>query len=328
MNQVSKKHHYLPQFYVAGFTDRDENVFVLEHETGVINKQSKNGTFHKRKFYSVDFSKHRERDPESTGRLRKSLGIENIDTSNVKDHPDMIEDLLGDSETVSAPIIKKLIAKQELTKTERIELSTFIAFMYTRNPSFHTFVTEFEKTMTKKNMDNIFSSKENIQNLYKKMVEEDGYDKEIDVDQLLDVVKEKRYEVDIPKELNIQTMLMVTTMIDQILYRKTWFVIEAPSATSFISNDNPVFLDHPILYEKSAYGVGFGTPGVKVVFPISKECLLVMRDTEIGAVTIYEKTDRKIVREFNKMIFARSGDYVFGRDEALIVYLKKIFSEV
>jgi len=237
----------------------------------------------------------------------------------------MIENLLGDSETVSAPIIKKLNAGQEITSTERIELATFIAFMYTRNPAFHTFVTGFEKNMTEKEVQNIFSSKENVQELYDKMRKEDGYDKEIDIDKLFKFAEEKRYGIDIPKESNIQVMLMATTVIDRILYDKTWFVVEAPSATSFISNDNPVFLDHPILYEKSAYGVGFGTPGVKVVFPLSKECLLIMKDTKAGAVTIHDKVDRKKIRELNKIIFARSGNYVFGRDEALVLHLKKMF---
>jgi len=326
MAQTSKKHHYLPQFYVAGFTNKDGNVFVLEHETGVINKQGKNGTFHKRKFYTVDFSKHPKRDPESTYRIRKSLGIENVDTSHVVEYPDMIEDLLGESETVSAPIIKKLIARERLTSTERIELSTFIAFMYTRNPTFHEFVTEFEKKMTEDQIQHIFSSKEKVQELYQKMCDEDGYDKKFDIDELFKFVQEKRYGINIPKESNIEVMLMGTTVIDRILYNKTWFVVEAPAEASFISNDNPVFLDHPILYENSAYGVGFGTPDVKVVFPLSKECLLIMRDSSEGAITIHDKVDRKMVRELNKMIFARSGDYVFGKDEALVNYLKNMLT--
>lgn len=325
MVQTSKKHHYLPQFYVAGFTNKEGNVFVLEHETGVVNKQSKNGTFHKRKFYTVDFSKYPKRNPESAQRIKESLGIENVDTSNVKEYPDMIEDLLGESETISAPIIKKLIAKEKLTSTERIELSTFIAFMYTRNPTFHEFVTGVEKKMTEKEVQHIFSSKEKIKELYKKMHEEDGYDKKINIDELFKFVQEKRYGINIPKESNIEVMLMGATIIDRILYNKTWFVVEAPTKTSFVSNDNPVFLDHPRLYEKSAYGVGFETPGVKVVFPLSKECLLIMKNTSEGAITIHDKVDKKKTKELNKMIFARSGDYVFGRDEALVLSLKKMF---
>jgi len=159
------------------------------------------------------------------------------------------------------------------------------------------------------------------------MCGEDGYDKKFDINELFKFVKEKGYGINIPKESNIEVMLMGATVIDRILYNKTWFIVEAPAETSFISNDNPVFMDHPDFYEKGAYWVGFGTPGVKVVFPLSKECLLIMKDTSEGGIIFYDKVDRKKVRELNKMIFVRSGDYVFGRDEALVLSLKKIFTK-
>ena len=325
MTQISKKHHYLPQFYVEGFTNSEGKVFVLDHKKDTVNEQGKNGTFHKYKFYNVDFSKYSKRDPESTQKIKESLGIANVDTSHVKEYPDMIEDLLGDAETVSAPILKKLISGQKITNAERIEFSTFLSFMYTRNPKFHQFVTEFEKKMTEKEMEHIFSSEEKISELYKKMQEEDGYEKEIDTTELFKFVQEKRYKVSIPKESNIEVMLMMTTFIDQILYHKTWFIVEAPKETSFISNDNPLFLDHPLLYSESAYGVGFQTPDVKVIFPLSKERLLIMRDTDHGAITISDRVDRKMVRELNKIIFLRSGNHVFGRDEALVLSIKNMF---
>ncbi len=327
MTQIKKKHHYLSQFYVAGFSNKDGNVFVLDHETGKINKQSKNGTFHKRKFYTVDFSKYPKRGPESAQRIKESFGIENVDTSNVKEYPDMIEDLLGESETISAPIIKKLISREQISDTERIELSTFIAFMCTRNPAFHDLVTDLEKQMTEQYIKKIFSSKEKIEEIYNKMCEEYGHDKKFDIDELFKFVKEKRYEINIPKESNIEVMLMGASVIDRILYNKTWSIVEAPAETSFISNDNPVFMDHPNFYKKGSYGAGFGTPGVKVVFPLSKECLLIMKDTSGGNIILYDKVDRKKVRELNKMIFVRSGNYIFGRNEALVLSLKKIFAK-
>ena len=79
---------------------------MLEHETGKINEQTKYGTFHKRKLYTMDLSKHEPRSPESAERMRKALGLENVDTSKVKDHPDMVEDLLSECESMNAPVIK------------------------------------------------------------------------------------------------------------------------------------------------------------------------------------------------------------------------------
>ena len=87
---VKKKHHYIPQFYIKGFNDKKDNVFVLDKSTKKINKQSKNGTFHKYKFYTVDFNKHKQRSYESAKEIRKQLGLEKADTTNVIEYPDMI----------------------------------------------------------------------------------------------------------------------------------------------------------------------------------------------------------------------------------------------
>ena len=102
MNRPSRKHHYLPQFYVGSFTNDQGEVFVLDQTTEKIHKQGKNGTFHIPYFYTMDLSKHEKRDPEEAERIKKSLGIEKADTSKVKDHPDMVENLLGESESIAA----------------------------------------------------------------------------------------------------------------------------------------------------------------------------------------------------------------------------------
>lgn len=322
MTQTSKKHHYLPQFYIAGFTNEDGDVFVLEHETGKINKQSKNGTFHKYKYYTVDFTKHEKRDPEVAQRMRKALGIENVDTSKVKEYPDMIEDLLGESETLAAPIIKKLITREQIYDTEKIELSTFIAFMYTRNPAFHNFATKMEERMMEESIQKVFSKKDTLRESYNEMLKE-GKDIKVSLEDVLKFVEEKKYKIEIPKELNIQTMLIGTSTIDRILYNKTWLILEAPKDTSFITNNNPVFIDHPIVDEKGPFAVGFETPGAQVFFPLSKECLLVMMNTSRGRTIGYKKVDKVRVRELNARIFERSDSHVIARDFALIKRLKK-----
>jgi len=294
----------------------------LENETGKINKQSKNGTFHRYKYYTVDFSKHEKRDPEAAQRMRKVLGVEHVDISNVKEYPDMIEDLLGESETLAAPIIRKLIAREQIFDTEKIELSTFIALMYTRNPAFHNFATKMEQQMMEESIQKVFSEKESLRITYDKILEE-GSDMKVSLDDVFKFVEEKRYKIGIPKELNIQAMLIGASIIDRILYKKTWLILEAPNDSSFITNNNPVFIDHPIADEKGPFAVGFETPGAKVFFPLSRECLLIMMDTPRGRTIMHKKIDKIRVRELNTRIFERSDSHVVARDLALIERLKK-----
>lgn len=322
MPKKKRKHHYLPRFYVGGFTNEQGEVFVLEHETGKINKQSKNGTFHLPYFYSVDFSKYPKRDPESAARIKKILGLPDIDTSNVKDHPDMIEDLLGDSENLAAQIIPKLVSGEHITDIERVELSTFMALMYTRTPAFREFTTRLEKGMMEDSMKKLFSSKEKIKKVSDEMLK-DGYEKEINVDDIYDLYKDKRYKIEIPKELNVEHMLMLVPVIDQILYNKTWFIIKAPKDTSFITSDLPVFMHHPGM--SRGLNPGFSTPRVKVFFPLSQKCLLLMQDTPRGRATASLRVSKIEVRKLNELIFSNSGKYAIARAEALLAKLIKRF---
>ena len=320
MPKKKRKHHYLPRFYVGGFTNAQGEVFVLDHQTGKISRQSKNGTFHLPYFYSVDFSKYDKRDTRSSDKIKKTLGLPDVDTENIKEHPDMIEDLLGDSENLAARIIPKLVSRVHISDLEKIELSTFIALMYTRTPAFRDFTTNLEKEMVEKHMKEIFSSREKAENIYNEMIK-DGYEKKVNIEDVLDFYKTKRYKVEIPKELNIKNMLLLTPVIDRLLYEKTWFVIEAPEDTSFVTSDLPVFLYHYDMNKGAS--PGFATPGVKVFFPLSQRYVLVMEDTRRGKAIVFSKVDKAEVRKLNEIIFANSGKYVISRAEALLIKLMK-----
>jgi hypothetical protein len=169
MSKKKRKHHYLPQFYIGGFTNENNEVFVLNRKDKKIHKQGKNGTFHIPYFYTVDFSKYKKRSEYETQKLRRLYGIENVDTSNVKEYPDMIEDLLSESENEAAPIIRKLLSKQNISTDDRMELCTFMAFMYVRTPQFRDWITETERRIFDMHLKQVFSSPEKVKELYQKI---------------------------------------------------------------------------------------------------------------------------------------------------------------
>jgi hypothetical protein len=319
MAKKKRRHHYLPRFYVGGFANEQGRVFVFEHETKKLSEQSKEGTFHSPYFYSVDFSKYDKRDSESAAKIKKSLGLPD-QTEEVEDHPDMIEDLLGHSENLAARIIPKLISGEHISDSEKIELSTFIALMYTRTPTFRNFTNELHKTFTEKHMEELFSSPEEMQKAHDLMVKE-GYDKELDLAAIMSFFKEKKYGIEIPRELSIQNMLMVVPVIDMLLYRKTWFVIKACDEASFIASDTPVFMHHPALLK--GQNPGFATPGVEVYFPLSQKAMLLMKDTPRGRMIASSRADRVRIRKMNKLIITNSGKYILSCSETLLRRLTK-----
>ena len=313
---MKKNHHYLPQFYVKGFTNINGKVSVYHRKDDKIKSQGKKGTFHIPYFYSVDFSKYKKNIPELAQKIKKAYGVDKIDSSEVKEHPDIVEDLLSESENYAAVIIQKLIAGKNISDEDRIELSTFIAFMYTRTPAFRLMITGLEKKETDDKINQIFSSNDSSKEIYQKM-RNNGYKEDVDLDEIAEVVKEKRYNIKIPKEMNIKTILFSTMIIDKILYNKTWLILRT-SKSSFITSDIPVFLSHPNIYQPSAYGVGFETSGVKVIFPLSKELLLIMQNTQHGKQTSEINIDKMKTRKINQLTAGRSGDYIIARDFALI----------
>lgn len=277
-------------------------------ENKKIHKQGKNGTFHIPYFYTVDFSKYKKRDPASTQRLRKAMGVEHADTSAVKEYPDMIEDLLGESENEAANVIHKLLSHEPIDDHDRIELATFMGFMYVRTPAFRQWSEGLEVLMHDRLIKDIFSSKEKVTKMYEKMRSE-GYDKDVDVDAILEVVKDERYKIKIPKERLIQSMLAAVPVIDQILFKMTWFIIQAEEG-GFVTTDTPVFLLRP--------EQGFEAENNQVFFPLSKFLLLVMEKTERGRKTLLIGEKKDEVDRLNGLIASRRNNYVIATNEEVL----------
>lgn len=324
MRPKKNKNHYVPQFYIEGFADENGKVYVLGHKKNKINKQTKGGTFHKHRLYSLYFDKYEKLDPEIAQRRRESLGVAHVDISNVPEDPDMIENLLMDSENVAAPILQKLISRQEINNNERREFSMFIALMYTRNPIFLDFALHIEEQILKEDLEKLLSSGEDIKKIYEELKHKDDY-KNISEENFIKILKESKFYIQAPRELGLQGMLLASLVIDTMIYQKDWRIIEASKGTTFITSDIPVFLDHPDIYERGIFSVGFETDNVKVVFPLSKNFLLVMENSVQFKKIQYIKVDKIMVKKLNKRIFERSGDYVIARDRDHIENLRKGF---
>lgn len=315
---AKRKHHYIPQFYLKGFTNESGELHVLKYEENTIEKQGKKGTFHAKDFYKVEFDKFEKRDPAEVEKIKKIYGIENVDTSSVREYPDAIEDLLSESESLASQILPKLLKGDNLSTNERVEMSTFIAFMHTRTPIFRNRFAALEEQLVKFEINEIFKSKADVQKLYDEM-KADGYEKEIDVNTLMETVENDRINVEIPRELSVKHMLYATSIIDRILYGKQWVILEAHKNSSFVTSDNPLFTMHP----KASKIGGFEIEGAKVLFPLSKEKVLMMTDNKPTKEILHIKLDKKQTRTTNKIIMINSNEYLIARDKALLERLKK-----
>lgn len=313
---TKKKHHYIPQSYIKGFLNDNEEVFVLDKVKDKIDSQGKNGTFHIKYFYRVDFSKYKKCSRKKAENKKKALSliIEGYGDSIIEDlnleNPDLIEDILADSENLACLIIEKIKNNKEITFQEIAELSMFMSLIYTRTPLYREKIVDFEKKYTKIQINKNLSSKDKIRKIYQEIYGEDIEEQLLE--QILDAVINDEIYIEPSREQIIYKMAIDALLIDQMLWRKEWSVLES-RGSNFITSDTPFFLFHP----DKVRDIGFETPRIQIIFPLNNKNILVMSDSRTFEMNrrILDKIE---TRKMNHLIALNSGNYLIGSDRILI----------
>lgn len=109
----SKKHHYLPVFYIKGFCNDDGKIYVFDKETKEIRYERPENVF----------------------------SINNLNTTISKsgEKSDFIEDLYTDIDTLTAPLVEKVVKSKydqiPLSVYEKFQLTLFVSTIYFRIPA-------------------------------------------------------------------------------------------------------------------------------------------------------------------------------------------------
>ncbi len=116
--EIKKKHHYLPRFYLEGFTKVDSNCLWV-YEKGILEiRPSSPEAEGCQKFYHAFVTDEGKRDTNT------------------------IEDYFNKIETKTGILFAKIHQREKLTEQDRKELAFFVSFMFTRVPWFRS---EIEK---------------------------------------------------------------------------------------------------------------------------------------------------------------------------------------
>ncbi len=112
MEQMSKKHHYLPRYYLTGFTNSDNSFFVYDKQKDIIFPSSPDNSFF----------------------------INNLNTATLPDgsSSDFLEGLYTDLENLCWPsldAIRKSTSKNPVQLLDMMHLFLFILYLYWRLPS-------------------------------------------------------------------------------------------------------------------------------------------------------------------------------------------------
>jgi hypothetical protein len=215
-----RRHHYVPQCWLAGFTDTGEKDGQLWVTDLVRRKQwqaSPNNAGHIRDFYR--------------------LSDEQLD-------PVMVEKAFANIEAEVAPILRILDREQRAPGVEEFgALLPFIALQWARVPAFRPIVLNVLDSVARETLAAELKSEETWKRALKKArIAEDAPGAAYE--SMMEFYRDGRFSLSVQTDWYVQQTFKAAEHILPTLAGRSWRVAISPSG-SFIGSDNPVILDGP-----------------------------------------------------------------------------------
>ncbi|QDQ28434.1 DUF4238 domain-containing protein [Chitinimonas arctica] len=288
-----KRQHFLPQFYLEGFTsdgrlavyDRKQNKFRLE--------QPKN-TAVETQFYTV-------RDADDRPRYE-------------------VEAMLSAFESKAAPIIGKLVAQKQIDDNERANLAIFVALAAMRTPDFFNSLELFREARILDITKQLYAEVDAVAATLRKNPQfADLSDKDIheDAKLMVQMAQNDGLEVGVNKNWTVKKAIDTAFNVAPLLKSRDWIVfVRESDKKSFITSDAPVVLISEGASANGFCDVGYGSAKAIILFPLTESCMLVMRGNGGNLNWVPANTDA--VRLLNLRVASQCKSYIVGRDEALL----------
>jgi Protein of unknown function (DUF4238) len=238
MAKPSRRHHYLPQFYLQNFTGQDGLVCLFDRETKTFRKQQPLNTALERDFYTI------------------------TDKQGLKS--DGIEQMLSRLEAVSRGVIARLDAQHTgwENEQERVSFAIFIAFFYCRTPTFDKEQTALAEHLYRVWMKANHPTAEVTAQWFAEFAKESG--EEVDgatIENFFKAVQDDDYDVEVPRQYVIKLMGDAALHLAEVLLTLNWTFVVAPPDLAFITSDAPFVIAPPPGLENDWRAYGVLTPG-------------------------------------------------------------------
>ncbi|HEY3432604.1 MAG TPA: DUF4238 domain-containing protein [Rhodocyclaceae bacterium] len=289
-----KRHHFVPRFYLKGFC-RDGLLAVYDREKNEIRNQKPDDTTVIGHFYTAI---------DEQGRKRFEL-----------------EKALSTIESSASPVIQKLVNKEEISDTERMDLALFVGLGMCRTPDHIDSIKSLNEQMVKQMNRFAFGSKEQAKQVVKNCSDPPSTEEELEeaAAALFDLVENDEYEVETHPQWALGMALQMFSVIVPIIVQRHWRVLHRDNEKrSFITSDAPVVLT-TVAPRPPGFmhrGIGFANQDALVVFPLSESAMLLIYGE--GGDTKHMTGSANDIRHFNLMIAERCQRFLMGRDATLV----------
>ena len=294
--QQPSAQHYVPRFYLKGFTDKHGVLWVYERF------KPKRASKPKHEAHRPDYYTHAEhgfRDESAEAELRKM-------------------------ESLAGPVISKLGNPQyQMTREKASHLFVFVAFMFVRVPSWREHLDKTFVEMVRKNQLARARDKAGFHQACKEMEQQTGKPLGMDAEELRQYVLTGEYDIEqTSNAFSLGAMFTSGLAVMDELQKFGFEVLYAPEGRFFVTSDSPVYTIKPEGNGQATVGMGFGWQGVEVFFPLNKRaCLRMRKGLQPKRVFISEGKLEMV----NNLIMATATQFLYSNEN--YKRLSRLFDE-
>ncbi len=295
VNTEPKRHHYLPRFYLEGFSKK--NCFwVFDRIKNEVRKQTPESTAVQIDYYTATVKGAQYRD---------------------------IEKYFAELEGRTKPIISKIMQSETITSEDKETLSMFISFLRVRVPDFEKMVNEMsEKAIKWKNQFSCASTGQ-AEAMIREFERDTGKKLNLAPQKLYEVIREGKYSLKFKREWSLLNMLSVGIRQAQYFRVMNWAFLRAPQDSAFITSDTPFLLAPPKNHDPKPLlaGVGITTHNATKYTPLNSEVCIMMGNP--GDVIVEKNVDKETVQWINCSIAENTDRFVIASNKTQLEEIVK-----
>jgi len=293
-----KRHHYIPVFYLNGFTDKNGCLYVYDKDNKPVFESSPEGIAYENHYFSF-MTPHGEKDSET------------------------VENNVMSLEGEFAKVIKKIHNCEDLTVDDRMIFALFIASMMVRVPNMRDNIRRSTAEMIKHMSVFMSSHKNNFERMMEKYENDTGKQIGMNVEELRQWMRNPdNYDVTVDKEYATAMALSLLEDFAKVFFQMKWAFLKATADYKYITGDNPLRYVDPTHNPHSFYGVGLANKNIEVSLPLSKEiCAFGSWKYREG----HMQANNQHVKHLNRMTVIASVKFVFAdtKSETIDRFVKK-----
>lgn len=287
-----KRHHYLPEFYLRGFSRDGKRLFVYDIPSGKLRQQAPEGTGVEKYFYAVET----EDDPKDAG----------------------AEQVLSLVEGLAAPAIEKARARESIGADGDDAIRAFVGFMAVRTPAARAVKRYLLDKLAREDLLTRLGSAEGWSEFAEQ--EPDAAREIGGVDGLKELLNSEDYTIDPGQNYVVSSRFEQALDLTNNLARFSMGFLHSPDNKAFITCDCPVLFAYPAGFTPD-YESAELPDEAQVIAPLAQDLCAVfeMRDIDQQHFDV----ERETIRRFNLTIAAHGRRYVIGPDRRLVASLAR-----